>query len=238
MKTYVLHPDSVRELFNSVAPRYDLLNRLLSLRRDVYWRKRAVREIQDSEGSILDVATGTGDVAIEIIRQGEGRRRVVGLDFSELMIRKAHEKFVKRKLLSTIDVGLGDALSLPFQDDTFHASVIAFGLRNIPKKEQALSEIVRVTKKGGKVVILEFTFPERGLVKRLYPSYFMNILPWVGGLISGDRGAYAYLPRSVVHFQSPEIYRDLARGAGLENVTSTGLTFGIASIIAGTKKGQ
>jgi demethylmenaquinone methyltransferase/2-methoxy-6-polyprenyl-1,4-benzoquinol methylase len=237
MKTYFLHPDSVRELFNSVAPTYDLLNRLLSLRRDAYWRKRAVREIQDSEGFILDVATGTGEVAIEIFRQGGGRRRVVGLDFSEPMIRKAHEKFVKRKLLSTIDVGLGDALSLPFQDDTFHASVIAFGLRNIPKKERALSEIVRVTKKGGRVVILEFTFPERGLVKRLYPSYFMNILPWVGGLISGDRGAYAYLPRSVFQFQSPEIYRGLARGAGLENVTSTDLTFGIASIIAGTKKG-
>jgi demethylmenaquinone methyltransferase/2-methoxy-6-polyprenyl-1,4-benzoquinol methylase len=237
MKTYFLHPDSVRELFNSVAPRYDLLNRLLSLRRDVYWRKRAVREIKESEGTILDVATGTGDVAIEIIRQGKGRR-VVGLDFSEPMLRKAYEKLLRKRLLSTIDVGLGDALSLPFQDNTFHASVIAFGLRNILKKEQALSEIVRVTKKGGKVVILEFTFPERGLMKKLYPSYFMNILPWVGGLISGDRGAYAYLPRSVFHFQSPEKYRDLASGAGLENVTSSGLTFGIASIIAGTKKGQ
>ena len=237
MKTYFLHPDSVRELFNSVAPRYDLLCRLLSLRRDVYWRKRAVWEIKDSEGPILDVATGTGDIAIEIIRQGRGNRRVIGLDFSEPMLREAREKLLKRSLLSDIDLGLGDALTLPFRDDTFHASFIAFGLRNILKKESALSEMVRVTKKGGKVVIMEFTFPEKGLVNKLYASYFMNILPRVGGLISGDRGAYAYLPLSVSHFQSPEIYRDLVRGAGLENITSTGLTFGIASIITGTKKG-
>jgi len=236
MKAYFLHPDSIRELFNSVAPRYDLLNHLLSLRRDVYWRTRAVRELNGIEGWILDIATGTGDGAIEIIRQGKGKRRVLGLDFSEPMLRKACEKLLKKRLLSTIDMNLGDALSLPFQDNTFNASVIAFGLRNILKKEQALSEMVRVTKKGGKVIILEFTFPEKGPMRRLYPSYFMKILPWVGGLISGDKGAYAYLPQSVFHFQSPEKYRELMKGAGLDNITSTGLTFGIASIITGIKK--
>jgi demethylmenaquinone methyltransferase/2-methoxy-6-polyprenyl-1,4-benzoquinol methylase len=236
MKAYFLHPDSIRELFNSVAPRYDLLNHLLILRRDVYWRTRAARELNGVDGWILDIATGTGDVAIEIIRQGKGKRRVLGLDFSEPMLRKAYEKLLKKRLLSAINVNLADALFLPFQDNTFNASVIAFGLRNILKKEQALAEMARVTKKGGKVIILEFTFPERGPMRRLYPSYFMKILPWVGGLISGDKGAYAYLPQSVFHFQSSEKYRELMKGAGLHNVTSSGLTFGIASIITGIKK--
>ena len=202
----------------------------------MYWRTRAVRELNGVDGWILDIATGTGDVAIEIIRQGKGKRRVLGLDFSEPMLRKACEKLLKKRLLSAIDVSLGDALFLPFQDNTFNASVIAFGLRNILKKEEALAEMTRVTKKGGKVIVLEFTFPERGPMRRLYPSYFMKILPWVGGLISGDKGAYAYLPQSVFHFQSPEKYRELMKGVGLDNVTSTGLTFGIASIITGIKK--
>ena len=238
MRTYCLRPDSIRELFNSVAPRYDFLNHLLSLRRDVTWRKRAVQELNDIEGWILDIATGTGDTGIEIIHQGAGRRRVLGLDFSEPMLRKAAQKLLEKKLLSTIALSLGDALYLPFQDNTFNASMIAFGLRNILKKEQALSEMVRVTTKGGRVIILEFTFPEKGPMRKLYPFYFMRILPWVGGLISGDKGAYAYLPESVFHFQSPENYKDLMRRVGLDRVNAYGLTFGIASIIVGTKKDQ
>jgi demethylmenaquinone methyltransferase/2-methoxy-6-polyprenyl-1,4-benzoquinol methylase len=113
--------------------------------------------------------------------------------------------------------------------------MIAFGLRNIVKKEQALSEMVRVIKKGGMVIILEFTLPRKGLMRRLFPIYFQRILPWMGGLISGDRGAYAYLPESVFHFASSENYEEIMRKVGLENVGSRSLTGGVASIISGTK---
>jgi len=238
MKSYSLHPESIRNLFNTVAPRYDLLNHLLSLRRDVYWRKMAVHEIKRGEGWILDIATGTGDIAIEIIHQNGQKSRVSGLDFSEPMIKVAQQKLQKEGLSEKIVLSLGDALNLPFRSNTFTASIIAFGLRNIVNKEQALAEMVRVIKGGGKVIILEFTLPQKGVMKRLYLIYFRRILPWIGGLISGNRGAYSYLPESVLHFQHPENYEEMMRRAGLENLSFQRLTGGIASIIEGTKKRQ
>ena len=236
MKTYFLHPDSIRKLFDSVAPTYDFLNHLLSLRRDDYWRKRAVQELKGVEGWVLDLATGTGDVAIEIIHQNGLRRRVFGLDFSCPMVQGAYRKILKKNLSQTIALGLGDALFLPFQENTFCASMIAFGLRNILDKEQALSEMVRVVKEGGKVIVLEFTFPQNRLMKKLYPIYFKRVLPWIGGMISGDREAYHYLPESVYQFRNAENYEEMMRQSGLERVGSLRLTFGIASIIVGTKK--
>jgi demethylmenaquinone methyltransferase/2-methoxy-6-polyprenyl-1,4-benzoquinol methylase len=131
MKTYFLHPDSIRKLFDSIAPTYDFLNHLLSLGRDLYWRKMAVRELKGFEGWILDLATGTGDVAIEIIHQNGIKRKVFGLDFSCPMIQGAYRKILKKNLAQTIALGLGDALFLPFRENTFCASLIAFGLRNI-----------------------------------------------------------------------------------------------------------
>ncbi len=235
MKTYRLHPDSIRNLFDNIAPTYDFLNHLLSLGRDLYWRRMAVQELKGLRGWILDIATGTGDVAMEIIHQNDHRRKVFGLDFSKPMINRAQRKVLEKGLSQTIALSLGDALSLPFRDNTFSASMIAFGLRNIVKKEQALSEMVRVIKKGGKVIILEFTLPQNGLMRRLFPIYFQRILPWMGGLISGDRGAYAYLPESVFHFASSENYEEIMRKVGLENVGSRSLTGGVASIISGTK---
>jgi demethylmenaquinone methyltransferase/2-methoxy-6-polyprenyl-1,4-benzoquinol methylase len=236
MNTYRLHPDSIRNLFDNIAPTYDLLNHLLSLGRDLYWRKMAVQEAKGLDGWILDIATGTGDVAIEIIHQDSHHRKVFGLDFSEPMMKRAQRKVLEKGLSQTIVLSLGDALFLPFRDKTFSASMIAFGLRNIVKKEQALSEMVRVIKKGGKVIILEFTFPQKGLMRRLYPIYFQRILPWVGGFISGDRGAYAYLPESVFHFASTGNYEQMMRKVGLEEVGSKPLTGGVASIISGIKK--
>jgi demethylmenaquinone methyltransferase/2-methoxy-6-polyprenyl-1,4-benzoquinol methylase len=235
MNTYFLHPDSVRKLFDSVAPRYDFLNHLLSLRRDISWRRKAVLELNGVKGWILDIATGTGDVAIEMVRQ-HPERKVFGIDFSEPMIRGAHQKILKKGLFETIALSLGDAILLPFRDNTFHAILIAFGLRNILNKEQALSEMVRVVKEGGKVVVLEFTFPKNGLIRSLYPIYFRKILPWVGGIISGDGGAYAYLPESVLKFRYAEHYEEIMKRAGLEEVRSRRLTGGIASILSGIKK--
>ena len=235
MTTYFLHPESIRNLFNNIAPTYDFLNHFLSLGRDYYWRKKAVQGLEGFEGWILDIATGTGDVAIEIIHQNDHHRKVFGLDFSHPMIKKAQRKVLDKGLSQTITLSLGDALSLPFRDNTFRAAMIAFGLRNIVKKEQALSEMVRVIQKGGKVIILEFTFPQKGLMRRLYPIYFQRILPWVGGFISGDQGAYAYLPESVLHFTSAENYEEIMKGVGLENVGSQSLTGGVASVISGIK---
>jgi len=235
MSTYFLHPESIRNLFNNIASTYDFLNHLLSFGRDYYWRKKAVQGLEGLEGWILDIATGTGDVAIEIIHQNDHHRKVFGLDFSHPMIKKAQRKVLNKGLSQTITLSLGDALSLPFRDNTFRAAMIAFGLRNIEKKEQALSEMVRVIQKGGKVIILEFTFPQKGLMRRLYPIYFQRILPWVGGFISGDQGAYAYLPESVLHFASVENYEEIMKRAGLENVGSQSLTGGVASVISGIK---
>jgi len=152
------------------------------------------------------------------------------------MIKKAQQKVFRKGLSQMIALSLGDALFLPFRDNTFSALTIAFGLRNIVKKEEALSEMVRVIKKGGKVIILEFTFPKKGLMRTLYPFYFQRVLPRIGGCISGDRGAYAYLPESVFHFASAENYMEVMKKVGLDNVRSRALTGGVASVISGTKK--
>jgi demethylmenaquinone methyltransferase/2-methoxy-6-polyprenyl-1,4-benzoquinol methylase len=236
MRTYFLHPESIRNLFNNIAPTYDFLNHLLSLGRDFYWRKKAVQELKGLEGWILDMATGTGDVAIEIIHQNGDHGKVFGLDFSEPMIKRARRKVLGKGLSQKIALSLGDALSLPFRDNTFQASIVAFGLRNIVEKEQALSEIVRVIKKAGKLIILEFTFPNKRLMRKIYPIYFQRVLPRVGGFVSGDQGAYAYLPESVFHFASVENYEKIMRKVGLENVSSQSLTGGVASVISGIKK--
>jgi demethylmenaquinone methyltransferase/2-methoxy-6-polyprenyl-1,4-benzoquinol methylase len=238
VNTYFLRPDSIRNLFDTIAPTYDLLNHLLSLGRDLYWRKMAAGEVKGLQGWILDIATGTGDVAVEIVRQNGHQRKVFGLDFSEPMIQRAHRKLSRKGLLDTIALSLGDAIFLPFRDNTFSASIMAFGLRNIAYKEQAISEMIRVIKKGGKIIILEFTFPQKGLIRRLYPFYFKRVLPWVGGFVSGDRGAYAYLPESVSQFPFAEDYEQMFKKAGLEKIRSQRLTFGIASIISGTKKNR
>jgi len=236
MSTYSLHPDSIRKLFDSIAPTYDFLNHLLSLRRDLYWRKMAVRELKGVGGWILDIGTGTADVAIEIIQQDGHRKKVLGLDFSEPMIRRARQKILKKGLCHSIALSRGDAIELPFRESAFSASIIAFGLRNIPKKEQALLEMIRVLKKGGKVIVLEFTFPKDVWMGRLYAFYFKKCLPWFGGLISGDRGAYAYLPESVSQFPDAKDYEEILKRSGLEKIRSLKLTFGIASIISGTKR--
>lgn len=236
MSTYFLHPDSIRKLFDTIAPTYDFLNHLLSLRRDLYWRKMAVRELKGFGERILDIATGTGDVAIEIIKQNGYQKKVFGLDFSEPMIKRAQQKILRKGLFQSIALSRGDAIDLPFRENTFSASIIAFGLRNIPNKDQALFEMIRVIKKGGKVIVLEFTFPRDELIRRLYPFYFKKFLPWLGGLISGDKRAYAYLPESVTQFPHAEDYEEMLKRSGLKEIRSRRLTFGIASIISGTKR--
>lgn len=235
MKIYQSHPESIRSLFDHIAPKYDLLNHLLSLKRDVYWRKKAVQELKGYEGWILDLATGTGDGAIEIVRQNGHIRQVFGIDFSEPMIRRAQKKMAERDLLQSIFLGLGDALALPFKAGIFSASFIAFGLRNIVKKEEALSEMVRVVKRGGKVVVLEFTFPQKGAVGWFLSFYINKILPWIGGLLSGNLAAYQYLPESILRFPKIEDYKNLMIRAGLVKISSIPLSGGTVAILSGIK---
>ncbi len=236
MGTYFLHPDSIRKLFDTIAPTYDFLNHLLSLRRDFYWRKMAVRELEGVGDWILDVATGTGDIAIRIIQHNGYQKKVFGLDFSEPMIKRAQQKILRKGFHRSIDLSRGDAIDLPFRENTFGASIIAFGLRNIPNKEQALLEMIRVIKNEGKVIVLEFTFPRDKLMRKLYPLYFKKFLPWLGGVISGDKEAYSYLPESVIQFPHAEDYEEMLKRSGLEEIRSRRLTFGIASIISGIKR--
>jgi demethylmenaquinone methyltransferase/2-methoxy-6-polyprenyl-1,4-benzoquinol methylase len=221
----------IREMFDSVAPRYDLLNRLLSGGRDVVWRRLAVsRLLGDEKGSYLDVATGTADVALEIRKQAPSAQ-VVGVDFSPNMLERA------RKKVANSGIGLirGDALSLPFDDNTFDGSIAAYGVRNFSDRLQGLREMRRVVKPRGRVVVLEFSVPG-GLLGDCYRVYFSNILPLVGGLISGDREAYGYLHYSVEAFPSPQIFCDLMVQAGLAKVRYYPLTFGISVCYLGEKE--
>jgi len=235
MAKYSLYPNSVKKLFDTIAPYYDHLNHLLSLGIDIYWRRTAVKELKGVDGMILDIATGTGDVAIAILNQNKFKSKVIGLDFSPPMIMKAKKKISKMGISSRILFILGDALSLPFSDNVFDASIIAFGLRNIFDKQKALSEMIRVVKVGGKVIILEFTLPEKGLLSKIYPFYFRKILPWIGGMLSGNKEAYEYLPESVYQFKEIIHYETLMKGFGLKDISLHHLTSGIAFVATGIK---
>lgn len=235
MSKYTLHPDSVKKLFETIAPYYDKLNHFLSLGIDIYWRKMAVKELKSIQGKILDIATGTADVAIEILKQNRFNKKIIGIDFSHSMLRKAKFKILKKGLEGSIFLILADALSLPFDDNIFDASIIAFGVRNIIDKEKSFSEMVRVVKKGGKVIVLELSLPEKGILRKIYPFYFKKILPFLGGGISGDKDAYEYLPESVYQFKGVNYYEALMRNSGLSDIIVRKLTSGIAFIITGVK---
>jgi demethylmenaquinone methyltransferase/2-methoxy-6-polyprenyl-1,4-benzoquinol methylase len=221
---------AVREMFDSIAPRYDFLNRLLSAGRDIHWRRFAVEKlITHKEGTYLDVATGTGDVALEITRQAPSSR-VVGLDFASRMLELARAKITGRP----IELIRGDALAMPFPDNTFQGSIVAYGVRNFPDRLQGLKEMVRVVKPGGRVVVLEFSTPP-GLVGEAYHLYFHYLLPRIGGLISGNPGAYSYLHESVEAFPAPQVFCDMMVQAGLARVRALPLTFGITMCYVGEK---
>lgn len=208
-------------MFDSIAPRYDLLNRLLSARRDLYWRRFAVAELLLRPGGrYLDVATGTGDVALEILRQNP-TAKVVGIDFASSMLDLA-----KRKVRGeSINLITGDAQALPFPDATFDGSIIAYGIRNVADQPKALGEMVRVVRPNGRVVVLEFSMPS-GLLGKVYGFYFKRVLPWIGGVVSRNREAYHYLHNSVEAFPSCHTFCDMMVRAGLVSVRYYPLTFG------------
>ena len=226
--------EKVREMFNGIAPKYDLLNHLLSMGIDRSWRRKAMRELERGRRDvILDIACGTGDFSIEALRHGAGR--VVGADISENMLAVAREKARAKGLEDRLDFRYGDSENLEFGDAVFDAVTVAFGVRNFEHLERGLSEMCRVLRPGGKVVILEFSTPERFPMKQLYRFYFRRILPRVGGMVSGDRSAYEYLPASVFAFPQGERFLEILRRCGFRDVARRRLTFGIATLYTGVK---
>jgi demethylmenaquinone methyltransferase / 2-methoxy-6-polyprenyl-1,4-benzoquinol methylase len=225
---------TVQRIFNSVTPQYDLLNRLLSGRQDVYWRRRTVRHFPENSERVIDIATGTGDIALEAIKQ-HPEINVIGLDFVPRMLQFAAVKTKKANAEKHIGLIAGDALHIPFQNNYFDAATIAFGLRNIPDIPTALGEMQRVVRPGGKVLILEMTFPKNIGMRRFFNWYLNNIIPLLGRLISRDSGAYRYLPDSIQAFLSPGELSNLMEKVGLIEVKAIPLTFGITYLHEGVK---
>lgn len=227
--------EHIREMFDSIAHRYDFLNRLLSLGIDRRWRKFAVKLIKfDAAGKILDVATGTADVALQIAAATPSSVTITGIDFSEQMIMLGKEKVYNSPFSARISLQVAPCEAIPFSDNTFDSATIAFGIRNVVDRLSGLQEMIRVLKPGGNVVILEFSNPKSQLVKTLYNFYFLKILPAIGGLFS-HFNAYRYLPDSVLEFPSQEEFKKIMAEAGFSKITHVDLTFGIATVYTGEK---
>ena len=229
----------VKEMFNKIAHRYDLLNRLLSLKQDVLWRKALVGAMDiPQQGRVLDVACGTGDVPIEIISRTRDDVLVFGIDFSAKMLEIAREKINVLPHGSKIHLICGNAFALPFLRETFNAVTIAFGIRNISDKKGALKSFYKSMKSGGMIFILELTAPEKGLLLSVYLLYFQKILPLIGLFFSKNRKAYTYLPESVMNFPKDAAFIKIMRQAGFENIRYKKMTMGIATLYTGYKNSR
>jgi demethylmenaquinone methyltransferase/2-methoxy-6-polyprenyl-1,4-benzoquinol methylase len=247
----------VREMFTQIAPRYDLLNHLLSLQMDRMWRARTANVLRPllerADAKILDLCCGTGDLAFALQRNARGR--VWGADFAHTMLVRAKEKAGKgetaplkaKGAAPCVDEGVcsdgrviafveSDALRLPFADGTFDLVATAFGFRNLANYEAGLAEIRRVLQPTGTIAILEFTEPKPGWFGDLYRWYFRAVLPRIGGIISGDRAAYSYLPKSVARFFQPEEFRELIAKSGFQKVEARVWTSGTVALHTGVKQ--
>ncbi len=220
----------VRNAFSAIADTYDLFNTLLSFNRDKYWRKFTVSKTGLKRGEIaLDVATGTGKLAIELTKEAGERGKVIGIDFCGRMLYKAKSR------KTNIELMLATSESLPFPDNTFDCATIGFALRNVADIEKTLQETTRVVKPGKKVVCLEFARPPHQLFQKIYRFCLFVILPFIGGLMSRQKEVYAYLPRSIMEFPGPEEVKQLIEGVGLKDVQFHSLTWGIVTVHVGTK---
>lgn len=226
-------------MFQAIAPRYDFLNRLLSLRRDIQWRRVLVKALRvPPKGRVLDVATGTGDVVLEIVRRKSRSITVWGVDFAFEMLRLGKKKIAETKNCADIRQAQCDALHPPFKPEVFDAVTIAFGIRNISDKKRVLNVFYELLKRGGQLLVLELTLPETGFMKDLYLAYFKKVLPVIGKILSGNSGAYRYLPDSVLRFPSPEAFCKLMKKGGFEKVSYKRLTFGVCTLFTGLKPGK
>jgi len=223
-------------MFDRIAPRYDRLNRILSLRIDVAWRRRMARLLKDrGDLDLLDLATGTGDQLISLARHGLPLRRAVGLDMAERMLECGREKIRRAGLQDLLELRGGDATDIPFEAASFDAVTISFGIRNVVQVDRALREMRRVLRPGGRALILEFSLPGPVWIRGPYLFYLRHVMPRLGAWVSGDGGAYRYLNQTVETFPYGEAFCVLMRDAGFTGVQAHPQTLGIATIYQGDR---
>lgn len=221
--------EQVAEMFDNISHRYDFLNHFLSLGIDKSWRKKAVKILGEKKPkTILDVATGTADFAIETLKLSP--EKVYGIDISEGMLAKGREKINKDNKQEVIELRTGDSEDIPFESNRFDALTVAFGVRNFENLEKGLQEMHRVLKKGGRAVILEFSKPKKFPIKQVYNFYFHKLLPFIGRIVSKDSSAYSYLPESVEAFPEGKEFEDILKKLNYRLLPSHSLMFGIATI--------
>lgn len=226
--------EEVAEMFNNISGKYDFLNHFLSLGIDKIWRKKAVKMLREIKPKrVLDIATGTGDFAIESLKLNP--TEIVGIDISSGMLEKGREKMVKRKVDHIISMQLGDSEDLPFEDNYFDGLTVGFGVRNFENLEKGLAEMLRVIRPGGKAIILEFSKPKKFPIKQGFNFYSNTIIPILGKTISKDAKAYTYLPESVAAFPEGKDFEAILEKLGYKNISSTLVSGGIATIYQGTK---
>ncbi len=228
--------DFIKEMFDSIAPRYDFLNRLLSIRQDIYWRRTMITALDlPDNATLLDVACGTGDVLIEILNQPGNQKLIIGADFAPQMLKLAQIKLLRKNIGNRVQLIVGNGLHLPFPPATFDAVTIAFGIRNIMDREAALKNFLKCLKPGGKLAVLELATPRNKFFLSLYLFYFSKILPVIGAFFSNHLKAYDYLPASVIHFPPPAEFAAIMKQAGFERIKWRRLTMGIATVHIGQK---
>ncbi len=226
--------EQVATMFNNISKKYDFLNHFLSLGIDIIWRKKAIRLLKKTQPKqILDIATGTGDFAIAALKLNP--TKVTGIDISEGMLTVGQEKIKEKGLQDIIELKLGDSENLAFNDNTFDAYTVGFGVRNFENLEKGLTEMLRVLKPNGTAIILEFSKPTAFPIKQLYNFYFNKMLPGIGKLVSKDNNAYTYLPESVSAFPDGKKFITILTKIGYKNPIAIPLMFGIASIYKATK---
>ncbi len=230
----------VRKMFGEIAGRYDFLNHLLSLNVDRYWRWKTVRSVPPKPGTkILDMCTGTGDLALAYNKAAAGKAQIVGADFCHEMLAIARKKAKKAGATDAVDFIEADAMQIPLESDQFDIVSVAFGLRNVAKTDVGLAEMVRVCAPGGRVAVLEFSTPDWQPFKAVYGWYFRNVLPKIGQLLASNaQSAYNYLPESVGEFPQGEALAKQMRAAGLTDVQHQALTLGVATLYTGKKKSE
>ena len=231
-------PRRIAGMFDAIAPRYDLLNTVLSAGLDRYWRRCAIGSLRfTGRETLVDVCTGTGDVALAAARSRRGAGRVIGVDFAGAMLARALQKVAQAQLSERVQLVRGDATSLPLPGEMADGATIAFGIRNVNQPEVACRELFRTLKPGGRLAILEFGLPVVPAVRPLYLWYFRQVLPRIGRAVSRHDAAYSYLPASVGAFPWGEAFAELLRGEGFNNVKARPLSLGIVYLYTATKSG-
>jgi demethylmenaquinone methyltransferase/2-methoxy-6-polyprenyl-1,4-benzoquinol methylase len=231
-----MNSNPIGQMFDRIAPAYDILNHLLSLGRDFSWRRRlSDAVVKDKKLRVLDLATGTGDVLISLLKRNSNITEAVGLDISENMLALCRRKIARRKLTNRIKLVCADILANDLSNESFDIVTMGFGIRNTPDAFATLTEIHRLLKRSGTTLILEFSMPANRILRGCYLFYLRFFVPRLGRLLSGDNNAYRYLDTSIENFHRPDDFRHLMQKVGFSNVNVTPLTFGVACLYQGTK---